>query len=52
MGWQPGFALLSGLHAEGLDDRIISGGSIHEDGRVMRTAMCSMEMNEALCDVW
>lgn len=46
--WQPGFVLLSGLHAQGLDERIVSRGSIHEDSCVMRTKMSSMEMNEAL----
>lgn len=46
--WQPGFVLLSGLHAQGLDERIISRDSIHENSCVMRIEMYSMEMNEAL----
>lgn len=51
VGWQPDFVLLCGLHAQGLDKRIISGGSMHEDGRVMRTKMSSVEMDETLYDV-
>lgn len=48
---QPDFDLLSGLHAEGLDKRIISRGCMYKEGDVMRTKMSNVKVDENFYDV-
>ena len=48
---QPGFDLLSGLHAEGLDKRIISRSCVYKEGDVMRTKMSNVKVDEDVYDV-
>ena len=44
--------MLSGLHAEGLDKRIISRGCMYKEGGVMRTKMSNVKVDEDVYDVF